>query len=173
MPGKSRHGKGKHLPRSKRKKSSRRLDLEEQRSLAKTAQRQPIDQDYKPAPRPSVSAPSASVSTPTAKSSAAWYPYIAAELQSIGILDGTVPGYHQGEGSTGTGMSPRVDSQGPDPARADGAQVRWSVHPCRLQPAHRQPSALRVPRASGHQREPAHSRIRDTARPSRSYRAAA
>ena len=88
MSGKSQHAKGKHLSRSKRRKGSRRLDLEERRSLAIAAQGQPIDQADKPAPRPRVSAPSASVSTPVAKPSAVWHPYVTIELRRIGILAG-------------------------------------------------------------------------------------
>jgi len=88
MSGKSQHAKGKHSSRSKRRKSSRRLDLEGRHSLATAAQRQPVAQTHEPAPRPSVSAPSATVSTPMAKPSAVWHPYVAIELRRIGILAG-------------------------------------------------------------------------------------
>ena len=88
MSGKSRHIKGKHLSRSKRRKGTQRVDLEEQRTLAVAAKGQPVAQTYKPAPHPSVAAPSAGVSTPIAKPSAVWHPYVAVELRRIGILAG-------------------------------------------------------------------------------------
>ncbi len=53
MPGKSRHGKGKHPVRSKRKRSGRD-------SLAIAAQQTPVSQTYKAVPQPEVSAPSPS-----------------------------------------------------------------------------------------------------------------
>ena len=81
MSGKSRHGGGKHSPQAKKRESSRRLNLERQRSSAIAVQQQAIAQAYKPAP-------SAGVSTPVAKPTAVQYPYIAIELQRIGIIAG-------------------------------------------------------------------------------------
>jgi len=81
MPGKSRHGKGKRLPQSKKRKSR-------QRFLATVAQQQAVAQTHKPVSHPSVSAPLASVPTPMAKLAAVRYPHIATELRTIGILAG-------------------------------------------------------------------------------------
>jgi len=79
MPGKSRHGKGKHSFRSKKKKDglSHRAMLAQQPAVAQT---------HEPVSSPSVSAPSVSVPTPMAKPAAVRYPYIATELRTIVIL---------------------------------------------------------------------------------------
>ncbi len=75
MPGKSRHGRGKHLSRSKKGKSRRSPP-------AIAAQRQIVTQAPKPA------APSAGVPVPMATPTPARYPYIIFELRRIGILAG-------------------------------------------------------------------------------------
>ena len=79
MPGKSRHGKGKHPVRSKRRRSGR---------SAVAAQQPPVSQTYEPVPKPEVSAPLPSTPTPSAAVSAIRYPYIITELRRIGILAG-------------------------------------------------------------------------------------
>ena len=83
MPGKSRRGRGKHSPQSKKRKSR-------QRFLATVTQQQAVAQTYEPASHPGVPTPSASVPTPVAKLAAARYPHIATELRTIGILAGIV-----------------------------------------------------------------------------------
>ena len=80
MHGKSRHGRGKRLPQSKKRKSKRHF-------LATVAQ-QAVAQTQVPVSRPKVSAPSASVPTPMAKLAAVRYPHVATELRTIGILAG-------------------------------------------------------------------------------------
>ena len=79
MPGKSRHGRGKHLSRSKKGKIRRGPP-------AMAAQRQVGTQTYKPVAQPDASAPSAGVPTPALTT--ARYPYIITELRRIGILAG-------------------------------------------------------------------------------------
>ena len=79
MPGKSRHGRGKHLSRGKKRKGRRS-------PLAIAAQQQVATQTYKPVSQPEVSAPSAGVPTPAPTT--ARYPYITTELRRIGILGG-------------------------------------------------------------------------------------
>ena len=81
MPGKSRHGKGKHPARSKRRRSGRG-------SLAIGAQQPPVSQTYEPVPQPKVPVPSPSAPTPAATVATARYPYIITELRRIGILAG-------------------------------------------------------------------------------------
>ena len=81
MPGKSRHGKGKRLSRSKRRK-------ERQRFPSVVAQQQAVTETPKPPSRPSVSAPSVSTPPPVTKPAIVQYPYIAIELRTIGILAG-------------------------------------------------------------------------------------
>lgn len=72
MPGKSRRGRGKYSPQSKKKKDrpSRPAMLAQQPVVART-------------PEP---VPSARVPTPVVKPAAGQYPYIATELRTIGIL---------------------------------------------------------------------------------------
>ena len=81
MPGKSRRGRGKRLPLSKKRKSRRHF-------LAPVAQQQAVAQTYEPVSRPSGSAPLASVPIPMAKLAAVRYPHIVTELRTIGILAG-------------------------------------------------------------------------------------
>ena len=79
MPYKSRHGKGKHSPRSRRRKSSRGV----------IATQQPrVSQTYESVAQPEVSAPSAKVPAPSVKVTTVSYPYIVTELRRIGILAG-------------------------------------------------------------------------------------
>ena len=81
MSGKSRHGRGKHSPQSKKGESRRH-------HLATVVRQQAVAQTYEPVSRPAVSAPSASVLTPMAKLAAVRYPHIGTELRTIGILAG-------------------------------------------------------------------------------------
>jgi len=81
MPGKSRHGRGKRSPQSKKRKSRRHF-------LAPVAQQQAVARTHEPVSHPGVSAPSARVPTPMAKLAAVRYPHIATELRTIGILAG-------------------------------------------------------------------------------------
>ena len=78
MPGKSRHGKGKHTSRRKRRG-------EKQHSAPVAARQQPVTKtrEPEPAPRPVTPTP-----PPVAKRTATQYPYIAAEVRTIGILAG-------------------------------------------------------------------------------------
>ena len=79
MPDKSRRGKGRHPPRSKRKKIARG-------SIA--AQQLPVSQTYESVPQSEVSARATSVPTPSATVTTVRYPYITTELRRIGILAG-------------------------------------------------------------------------------------
>ncbi len=79
MPGKSRHGRGKYLPKSGKKKGKH------DRS-AMLVQSPAVTQNHEPVPSPDVSVPSARVPTPVVKPAVGQYPYIAAELRTIGIL---------------------------------------------------------------------------------------
>jgi len=79
MPGKSRHGKRKHLPQDKKRKGKRS-------SPGVVASQQAEIQIDKPAAPAQVMAPS--VSTPVPVPTAARYPYIITELRRIGILAG-------------------------------------------------------------------------------------
>jgi len=81
MPGKSRRGKGKHLPQSKKRKSRQRFS-------PPVVQHQAVAQTRESVSRLGVSAPLASVPTPVAKLAAARYPHIATELRTIGLLAG-------------------------------------------------------------------------------------
>ncbi len=81
MPGKSRRGRGKRSPQSKKGKSRRRF-------LTTVAHQQPVVQTYEPVSHPNAPAPVASVPTPMAKLAAVQYPHIATELRAIGILAG-------------------------------------------------------------------------------------
>ena len=74
MPGKSRRGRGKHVPHGKRKKGRRA-------SPPVASQQQAISAAPMPAPSTSVPAPAA---TPIE----AHYPYMIPELRRIGILTG-------------------------------------------------------------------------------------
>ena len=81
MSGKSRHGRGKHLPQSKKGKSRRH-------HLATVVRQQAVAQTYESVSHPNVPALSASVPTPMARLAAVRYPHIATELRTIGILAG-------------------------------------------------------------------------------------
>jgi len=79
MPGKSRHGRGKHPVRGKRRRSGRS-------SLAVAPQQPPPSQTYPTVPQPEV----ADVLTSVAPVTTARYPYIVTELRRIGILAGII-----------------------------------------------------------------------------------
>ena len=79
MPDKSRHGKGRHPTRSKRKKTTRGPIV---------TQQPPVSQAYESVPQPEVSTPAKSVPTPSATVPTVRYPYITAELRRISILAG-------------------------------------------------------------------------------------
>ncbi len=81
MPGKSRHGKGKHSL-SSRKKKDRLI------RSAMPVQQPAVTQTSEPISRPSVSTTLASASTPMAKLAAVRHRYVATELRTIGILIG-------------------------------------------------------------------------------------
>ena len=83
MPGKSRRGKGKRLPQSKKRKTRQRFS-------PPVVQHQAVAQTREPVSRPGVSALSVSVPTPVAKLAVARYPHIATELRTIVILAGIV-----------------------------------------------------------------------------------
>ena len=76
MPSKSRHVRGKHLSRRKKRKMGHGI-------LAAVTQRRAITQ-------PEVPASPAKVPAPTTTLTAARYPYVAAELRRIGILAGII-----------------------------------------------------------------------------------
>jgi len=80
MPGKSRGGRFRHLPPSKKKKDRRH-------PLTTATQQQPISQGYKPVSRAEVAAPSVGVPTPIATPGSR-YPYMVIELRRIGIIAG-------------------------------------------------------------------------------------
>lgn len=82
MPGKSRHGKGKHPHHSKKSKAKQRhgaIALQ-QPTVAETPQ--PVATIITP--------PSLKTPAPPAKSRIAQYPYITTELRRIGILAGII-----------------------------------------------------------------------------------
>ena len=81
MPGKSRRRRGKHSFQSKKKKGRPYRP-------AIVAQQPAVAQTHEPVSSPSVPLPSASVPSPVVKPAAIWYPYIATELRTIGILAG-------------------------------------------------------------------------------------
>ena len=83
MPGKSRHGRGKHPSRSKRKKGKQRFS-------AAVIQQQAVAETPKPVAPPRVAAPSASAPTPMPLLTAVQHPYILTELRRIGILAGVI-----------------------------------------------------------------------------------
>lgn len=83
MPNKSRRGRGKYSPPSKKKKGklSRPVVIAPQPA---------VSQGREPAPQLDKSAPVPSVPTPAIKPAAVQYPYIASELRMIGILAGVM-----------------------------------------------------------------------------------
>ena len=83
MPEKSRYGKGKRPPLSKRRR-------EKQRSTTTVAPQQLASQPPKSAVPHSAPVPSTSVPAPAAKSGTVQYSYITAELRRIGILAGII-----------------------------------------------------------------------------------
>ena len=83
MPGKSRRGRGRHLPRSKRRKGRKGVS-------APVAQPTAVTQGYEPAPRADILVPSEKAPTPRATVTVAQHPNIAAELRRIGILAGII-----------------------------------------------------------------------------------
>lgn len=83
MPGKSQHGKGKHLSRSKRRKGSQHFP-------AAIIQQQAVTETHKPVAPPKVTAPLASAPAQMPALTAVRYPYILTELRRIGILAGIV-----------------------------------------------------------------------------------
>jgi len=83
MPGKSRRGRGKYSPQSKKKKD--RL------GRSATLARQPVvAQTHESVSSPDVSVPSVMVPTPVVKPAINEYPHIATELRIIGILAGVM-----------------------------------------------------------------------------------
>jgi hypothetical protein len=78
MPGKSRRRRGRHLPRSKRRKGV----------LAPVAQPSAVTQSYETTAQAEVAVPRAEVPTPRA--TVAQPPNIAAELRRIGIMAGII-----------------------------------------------------------------------------------
>jgi len=81
MPGKSRHGKGKHPHHSKKSKAIQRRQagvIQQQPDSATAAPAAPVQ----PAPVPTAAA--------TPKVRTAQYPYITSELRRIGILAGII-----------------------------------------------------------------------------------
>jgi len=80
MPGKSRHGKGKHPHHSKKSKAIERQagNLLQQQATA-VAPKPAASAEASPAPK--AAAATAAVTTPR-------YPYVAGELKRIGILAG-------------------------------------------------------------------------------------
>ena len=82
MSGKSRRGRGRHLPRSKRRKGGKGFSAPVAQPLA--------TQRYEPAPRADMLVPSAKTPTSRATVTVAQHPNIAAELRRIGILAGII-----------------------------------------------------------------------------------
>ena len=83
MPGKSRRGRGRHLPRGKRRKGRKGFP-------APVAQPSAVTQGYEPASRAEVAVPRVKVPTPRVTVAAAQHLNIAAELWRIGILAGII-----------------------------------------------------------------------------------
>jgi hypothetical protein len=89
MPGKSRHGKGKHRHQSKKSKTMRR-----QVATAVTPEATGTPAAAPPKAPPTAAAPSARVAPPpkaartTAKAMAIDYSYVTGELKRIGIMAG-------------------------------------------------------------------------------------
>ena len=83
MPGKSRRGRGRHLPRGKRRRGRKVFS-------APVAQPSAAGQAYEPAPAADSLVPSVKVPTPRPTVTAAQHPNVAAELRRIGILAGII-----------------------------------------------------------------------------------
>lgn len=83
MPGKSRRGKGKYSPQSRKRKH--RLS-----HPAVLASQPAVAQTHEPVSSPKVPVPSVSVPTPVVKPAVNEYPHIATELRIIGILAGVM-----------------------------------------------------------------------------------
>ena len=82
MPGKSRHGKGKHPQHSKKSKAKQRHGA--------TALQQHVVTDA-PTPAATISTPPSSrAPASSAKTRTVQYPYITTELRRIGILAGII-----------------------------------------------------------------------------------
>lgn len=79
MPGKSRRKRGKFTPKSKTKKIR-------QNRPSIVARQQAVMPAQEPVSPPDSPAPPVKAATPVAKSTTVRYPYIAAELWTIGIL---------------------------------------------------------------------------------------
>jgi len=82
MPGKSRHGKGKHPHHSKKSKAKLRHSA--------MSLQQPIAADTTQPVATTITPPSSRVPTSPAKPRIAQYPYITTELRRIGILAGII-----------------------------------------------------------------------------------
>lgn len=81
MPGKSRRRVGKYsIQRKKTKSSSSRPSTLTQPSA--------VAQAGEPVASPNLPVPGAGVPTPKAAPATVWYPYVATELRTIGILAG-------------------------------------------------------------------------------------
>ena len=83
MPGKSRRGRGRHLPRGRRRKGRKGFS-------APVAQPSAVAQAYEPAPAADRLVPSAKAPAPRATVTTAQYPNVAAELRRIGIVSGII-----------------------------------------------------------------------------------
>ena len=83
MPGKSRRGRGKHIPRSKKRKFR-------PSSLAETAPEQVMAQPDKPISRPSAAPPPTSMPDDVATLTKTQHTNVIAELRRIGILAGII-----------------------------------------------------------------------------------
>ena len=81
MTGKSRHGKGKHPSRSKRRKGKQHFS-------AAVIHQQATAEAHEPVAPPRATAPVASAPPQIPKPTPVQYPYILAELRRIGILAG-------------------------------------------------------------------------------------
>ena len=81
MPGKSRRRRGRHLPRSKRRKGGKGVS-------ALVAQPSAVTQGYERAAQAEVAVPRAKAPTPRA--TVAQPPNVAAELRRIGIVAGII-----------------------------------------------------------------------------------
>ncbi len=82
MPGKSRHGKGKHPHHSKKSKAIRRQTTMPSQQQATAVAPEPTA-PVKAPPAPKAAAASAAVTAPR-------YPYVVGELKRIGILAGII-----------------------------------------------------------------------------------
>jgi len=84
MPGKSRHGKGKHPHHSRKSKAIQRQEakaIQQQTTVDTVPKATPIDIDKAPPPKPTVI---------SEKKQSIQYPFIADELRRIGILAGII-----------------------------------------------------------------------------------